>query len=361
MAYRRQRSNGSWEFQIKRAILPKPITLTFDTEAEGDTYCKQLEKLLDAGIVPEEFRSKSEKSIKTIGQAIDAYIATVHITDDDELLLGKLNRSLNSKSLADVNYRWAEQWIKELHAMGYAPSSTRKRVGALARCFDWVLKRSDTMLAINPLRQLPKGYATVRGGAQDQERDRRLQPGEEEKIMAILRREKPKGRQRPLALKYHQDFILFFHLALETAMRMREMYTLIRDQINFEQRTIFLTKTKNGDNRQVPMSSIILPLLKQHLESKDDDNVFAFWDGKTDPYSLKNFTTRLSAQWKRIFSAAECDDLHLHDLRHEATSRLYERTKFTDIQISRITGHKNLQMLRRYSNLRGSTMAEEMW
>jgi integrase len=49
--------------------------------------------------------------------------------------------------------------------------------------------------------------------------------------------------------------------------------------------------------------------------------------------------------------------LRFHDLRHEATSRLYERTTLTDLQIAKITGHKTISMLARYANLRGSELA----
>ena len=58
---------------------------------------------------------------------------------------------------------------------------------------------------------------------------------------------------------------------------------------------------------------------------------------------------------------AKCDDLHFHDLRHEATSRLFERTTMSDLKIAKITGHKDMKSLQRYSNLRASTLADEMW
>jgi hypothetical protein len=42
-------------------------------------------------------------------------------------------------------------------------------------------------------------------------------------------------------------------------------------------------------------------------------------------------------------------------------SRLYERTKLTDVQIARITGHTDLRMLKRYASLRGSDLAKSLW
>ncbi len=45
----------------------------------------------------------------------------------------------------------------------------------------------------------------------------------------------------------HTEELVLFEMALESAMRLREMYTLTWDQVDFTQRTIFLEKTKNGD------------------------------------------------------------------------------------------------------------------
>ncbi|KJV05562.1 tyrosine-type recombinase/integrase [Methylocucumis oryzae] len=70
---------------------------------------------------------------------------------------------------------------------------------------------------------------------------------------------------------------------------------------------------------------------------------------------------RLSRKWATIAQLAGCDGLHFHDLRHEAVCRLYEKTTLTDLQIAKISGHKDLKMLKRYSNLRGSDLAERLW
>ena len=56
-------------------------------------------------------------------------------------------------------------------------------------------------------------------------------------------------------------------MALEKAMRLREMYTLEMGQISLEKRTIFLHKTKNGSKRQVPISSVLFKLLESLRDS----------------------------------------------------------------------------------------------
>lgn len=156
------------------------------------------------------------------------------------------------------------------------------------------------------------------------------------------------------------DMLLLFLIALETAMRLREIYTLTSDQIDTARRTIFLDRTKNGDNRQVPLSSVIAPKLAAAIYGRSG-LLFPWWDGNLSHAALKRLTALLSRQFARIFDAAGCPDLRFHDLRHEATSRLFERTTMSEFEIAKITGHRSPRMLMRYANLRGSHLADKMW
>jgi site-specific DNA-cytosine methylase len=57
---------------------------------------------------------------------------------------------------------------------------------------------------------------------------------------------------------------------------------------------------------------------------------------------------------------AGLEDLRFHDLRHEATSRLFEETDLDVMEIRGITGHKSMQMLARYSHLRAHKLADRL-
>ncbi|MDN0073994.1 hypothetical protein QU481_03705 [Crenobacter sp. SG2303] len=103
------------------------------------------------------------------------------------------------------------------------------------RCFDWLLRRSDSIFVSNPLRLLSKRYATYTRADEavllttveedkdvivptDISRDRRLSSDEEAAVRRILDGEKPAGCQRPLELKWQGTLELLFDLALETAV-----------------------------------------------------------------------------------------------------------------------------------------------
>lgn len=370
MATKRKRG-PSWEYIIRRkGVLPRPISLTFSSEAEGDAYVARVEAMLDRGIVPPEFEEKGQAP-KTLADAIRAYHKAVHVPATDGALLGVVLERYGAEKLTAISYAWTEAWVagmKREHNL--APSTIRHYVGATARALDWLVRKSPGVLPHNPLRLLPKRYASYSGadeagldaGAEvrvDQSRDRRIKPGEEAAIRRILCGEKPEGRQRPLALRHGDALALLFDLALETAMRMRETFTLTVDQIDLAKKTIFLDKTKNGDKRQVPLSSVALEKLGGYLLVVEGERLFPWWDGR--PEKLKDVTAGLSQQFARVFDAAGCPDLRFHDLRHEATSRLFERTNLSDLQIAKITGHKDPRMLARYANLRGSDLAEMLW
>ena len=150
-------------------------------------------------------------------------------------------------------------------------------------------------------------------------------------------------------------------------MRMRECYTLDASQASAEKRTIHLERSKSGDNRQVPMSSVARALLAEYITANRgaikarQGRLFPFWDGDTAVRELDRTSSAMSRMFSEAFERAGVVGLHFHDLRHEATCRLYERTSLSDVLIAKITGHRDLRMLRRYASLRGSDLAGHLW
>ncbi len=87
--------------------------------------------------------------------------------------------------------------------------------------------------------------------------------------------------------------------------------------------------------------------------------MFPWWNGEAN--DLDATSDYLSKLFIDIFSQAGAQGLKFHDLRHEATSRLFERTQLSDTQIMKITGHKSQRMLMRYANLRASDLSKALW
>lgn len=366
----KRKKGARWEFVIKRAgLLEKPVYLTFDTEEEGDTFCRNVEKLLDQGIVPRDIRPESKPS--TLGSVIRAYMLEAHPSGKDVEVLNTVLSAKGATVVLKIDARWVDGWIAEMkQADKLAPATIRAKIGATARACDWAIRRKMITLPDHPFRTLPDGYATynttdaaLAGTAkQDVERDRRLDAGEEPRIRAVISSGVLPRKQRPRALEHSADLLADFDLAIETGMRMRERYTLSCDQIDLRGRQILLEKTKNGDKREVPLSSVALRVLGEQIERRQGEPwLWPWFEGDFRPYALKMRSNWLSKLYADIFDAAGCPDLREHDLRHEATSRFFERTQLPAEAIMKITGHKTHKMVMRYLRLRGSSLAAHLW
>lgn len=371
MAHKRKRGEV-WEYTFKReGLLDKPLYLTFKTEAEGDAFTERLEALLDRGIVPPEYQPKAR--IKVLSELIREYERDAHPSAKDQGVLGTVLKRWGDSPLASLNVDWVDQWVTEMKREDkLAPSTILSKVGAMARCTDWGVRKKYLLMPDHPFRTLPDGYArytkldTALAGVErvDIERDRRLERGEHEKVLAVLDVGVLPRKQRSLQLAHVPALRCLFILAQESAMRLREMYTLTLDQVDLAQSTVFLERTKNGSKRQVPLSTDAKAALQSYLKVREHSGagVFPWWT--VDDFNRKNLhalTDYLSSLFASIFDAAGCKDLRFHDLRHEATSRLFERTTMRDTEIAQITGHRSLKMLMRYANLRGSQLSQRMW
>jgi integrase len=345
MAGKRERQNGTWEYIFKRkGLLPNPVYFTFDTEEEGDRYAVRAEAMLDKGVVPVEMRNER---MKTLGDLCELYGAGVNMSDSEADLLPTIQKMVSEARVELFDYSWVERWVGDLQAAGKAPSTISKRVSGLARVVDWAMRRKFLSIEANPLRLLPRGYCADgvdRNKLWSGERDRRLEQTEEGAIRSVLADKKE---------------ALLFDMALETAMRLSEMFTLKTADIDLKQRTIFLRKSKNGSRRQIPISSVLLKVLEQ--QDMSQEYLFhEWWQGGDDKLRSK-VGHRLTHAFARRFAKAGCPDFRFHDLRHTAVSRIYERTTLTDLEVASITGHKGFRMLQRYAHIRGSNLATRLW
>lgn len=135
-------------------------------------------------------------------------------------------------------------------------------------------------------------------------------------------------------------------IAIETGMRKGELLGLRWERVHLSESFAELPITKNGECRDVPLSSAAKDVLRS-LPRRIDGAVF--------PIHLE----ALKGLWKRALKRAEIEDLHFHDLRHEAASRLFEQG-LNVMEVAAIIGHKDLRMLKRYTHLNASKLASRL-
>ncbi len=149
------------------------------------------------------------------------------------------------------------------------------------------------------------------------------------------------------ACKPHTDLYLAVVLALSTGARQAEIMTLRYGQIDFGRQVITLTQTKNGETRALPLVSTAFTLLQERAKVRNlkDDRVFP-----PSAKAKKAECLDLRQPWEKALKAAGIADFHWHDLRHTAASYL-AMSGVSLVEISKILGHRTMQMVSRYSHL----------
>jgi integrase len=144
-----------------------------------------------------------------------------------------------------------------------------------------------------------------------------------------------------------------FEYLLATTSRRSEALSLTWAHTYLDDKVSFYPDTKNGRSRSVPLRQHVVALLKQLPRDPGDDRVFPITGDELD------------GSWARICKRAGIRDYHIHDNRHEGLSAAAEAgraagTPFDVIALSRLSGHRDLRMLARYSHLCAGELAERL-
>ena len=366
-----QGRGNKFQLRVKHKLLPRPFFYTFDTEDAARAYGRQLERLLEKGIVPQDLLDPTTSVSPRVVDVIDQYVADAPVTASDTELLGVVSKEVVGLRVTGLTYQWVQSWVRRLKTVqNLAPGTIRKRVEALARVVDWHLLSTVHNKAGNPLRMLPKGYSTYSDQDKvllpkgkkvktDVSRNRRLTPAEYERCLAALKGVKHPDRER--ALRVDPDFILLFDLILDTGLRLMEAFRLRWDQVDLVKGVIRVEGTKGHrgviKHREVPLKS----RLKARLKG-GEGLVFPFWNGVKE--EEKKASKRLTVRFGKLFEYAGVEDITEHDLRHEAACRWFELRRpdgawrFSDVAVCRIMGWSDYSMILRYASLRGEDLAE---
>jgi integrase len=187
----------------------------------------------------------------------------------------------------------------------------------------------------------------IRRPKENRARCRRLHGDEEQRLLAELaptqRSEGGAYQAGGCRNKYVRPVVI---LAIETAMRRSELLSMRWVDVHLAERYVRLHDTKNGDARDVPLSSRAIQTLSALSGAPRHAS------GRVFPISPE----ALKKSFGRACERAGIHDLHFHDLRHEATSRIAERLD-NILELSAMTGHKTVQMLRGYYHPRASDLA----
>jgi len=254
--------------------------------------------------IPFAERTKSESSVKS-----------------EKCTLKKLLEYFGDRKLTEITSHDIERFM-EKRGKDVSPSTVNRSYALLShmlsKAVDW------GYMEVNPCRRVKKLK-------EPPGRIRWLSDTECERLLEECARSKS-----PLIYE-----IVF--TALNTGMRKGELMNLTWDDVDFEQRLIAVKKTKTNEVRHIPMSEELFSMLKElrnshphwhYVFSKEDGTAYGNW--------------RLAFQ--EACRRAGIKDFRFHDLRHTFASYL-AMEGYNAFTIMRLTGHKTLSMVSRYTHL----------
>lgn len=148
--------------------------------------------------------------------------------------------------------------------------------------------------------------------------------------------------------------------ACATAMRCGEITGMRWENVDLNQGTVFLSDTKNGEARSVPLWLEMRAMLRD-MGPRDSGVVWGGHEAVRSAWRrVRNASIQAAESTGNRDLATRLRNLRFHDFRHEGTSRLIERTGWDNARIQAITGHKTTAMLARYTHLRSADLAAQM-
>ncbi|AZG88565.1 site-specific integrase [Pseudomonas syringae pv. pisi str. PP1] len=338
--------SGTWKALIRKTGWPT-VAKTFRTKRDAEDWSRRTEDEMVRGVYIQ--RSGSERM--TLEAALKRYLSDITPTKKPTTQRGetskakKLIEHLGKYSLAALSAEiiagYRDKRLNEKGRAGTTSNNTvRLELALLSHLFTVAIQEWGLGLAFNPV-------LNIRKPSPGEGRNRRLSPDEERRLL--------------IAMNKHSNPMLgwIVGIALETGMRSAEISSLRKSQVDLERRIVKLVDTKNDAQRTVPLSKRATALFQSAMENParpSECNLVFFGepgkDTKRRPYAF-------TKTWRLLVKKLELPDFRFHDLRHEAVSRLVEGG-LSDQEVSSISGHKSMQMLKRYTHLRSEDLVEKL-
>ncbi|MFA1684534.1 site-specific integrase [Achromobacter dolens] len=362
-----KRGELQWQAKVRRKGFPAQ-SRTFMYKDDAEKWVRTVERELEtAGFID---RRQAEKT--TLASILRRYQQEITPTKKSgEIESIKIDVLLRDKAIAGLKMtaitsselvKWRDRRLKAVTG-----GTVNRELDILSS----VLNHARREWGIHVENPVPY----VKRPEKARSRERRLSTLEESYLLAALTGGErtdngtfSKGARNPWLLPFVQ-------LALETAMRRGELFSLQWENIDLERRTAHLPDTKNGDARTVPLSTRAVTILGSLPSSPRSETTRAGKHAAGPVFCItaaafkKGFTRAMERAQETY--AADCratnarpvpgflDDLRFHDMRHEAASRLAD--KLTNVlELSAVTGHRDIRMLKRYYHPRAEDLAKKL-
>lgn len=315
---------NSWQANVRRAGFPS-ISKCFDSRTAATAWARKIEHEADVG---NDIRVHRKQHQLAIHKAFDRYLRDVTPAKkgakQERVRLMWLQKHWVSKFDMEKLQPNDVSRFRDERLLVVSPSTVQKELAAISQLYVVGIKEWGMTHLNNPV-------SLIRKPRVHNSRDRRAS---DEEINLILSHTGSDALKAALVL------------AIETDMRRGEICEFTSNALDYVSRTLRLADTKNGTVRYVPLSLRAMEILRS-LDS----------DRKGPLLGIK--AGSITQAFRRAFKRANLKNIRFHDLRHEATSRLFERG-FNPFEVAAVSGHKSMQSLKRYTHLLASKLASRL-
>lgn len=215
-----------------------------------------------------------------------------------------------------------------------SPSTVNRYLSALGKALTVTVKEWG-WLEDNPMRNVTKL-------SESEGRNRFLSIPEKERLLQACRE------------STNSNLFSIVSLALITGMRLGEIVGLRWADVDFEQCTITLMRTKNGDARIIPLTASAAAIFKDSPTFGAPSNTLVFVSQHSQKSEQK---VSIRHPFERAVKIAGIEDFRFHDLRHTAASYM-AMGKATQGELMAILGHRSPMMTRRYAHYSQKHLSE---
>lgn len=320
-----RKRNGKWQVQVRRKS-GFSKSATFSTRRDAERWAVEAEREAERGHSGLQTPQAPTPSLKALCERYIAEIIPLKRSAYQEtqilksLILERFARLPADKVLPRQIADYRDRRLQEVSS-----STLLRSLGVLSHVFQTARLEWGHEHLKNPVK-------SIRKPKPNPARNRRLADGEWDALSAAL------GKSRNDHLL---DVVI---IALETGMRLGEIMSLRWNFIDLDARTALLPMTKNGRQRVVPLSKGALEVLRVRT-------------GLVRPFPTTKNAIQLA--WHRSVRRAGIQDLHFHDLRHEAVSRLFEKGLALP-EVALVSGHSDPRQLMRYTHMVAARVAEKL-
>jgi len=317
-----RRRGKTYHVQIRKVGYP-PVTKSFSSITVARKWTKATEADMERRL------SVSVPSRLTVGDLLERYESEViptHKGSRREIYKSRtLRKNFSKIRLCDLSPSDVRQY-RDIRLKTISPATLRRELAVLSSAINHASKEWGIFVSTNPVTAISVPRTA-------NARSRRLEADEQNRLLSASN-----GELRRIII-----------IALETGMRRGEILQIRRSHIDFILQTLLIPRTKTDTPRTIPLSSMAVVSLKEQISISGNITPIR----ETPLFSL--LPDSLSQAFRRLCRRLDIQNLHFHDLRHEATSRLFEKG-LNPVEVATITGHKDTKMLMRYTHLRAEDL-----